>query len=256
MAAKPAVWPRQQPGRRLGSVLWVLSPLLSLGFLTPVAFAIAWLRRRTLAAFIPFVIYSAVLTWSYVTNRSGMPQNDLSLNAQLAVGWVLGTVHAFGVRRSVWYLGPPDSGGPAPGVAPEGERPERPAEEPENPVGPEPEATAADAGALPEAAPVETPLGRLVCDSEAYRANLLGLQAFADAAVVTAIIDAAEAAGGVLTAAEVGRIAGRPTDSVAAYTIQLQRVLNIDGAPVLSKRDGGVELDLELLRRRFLDTAT
>lgn len=108
----------------------------------------------------------------------------------------------------------------------------------------------------PAAAPLfeEATLGRRVCESETYRAHVKGVRRIPDPAAVTAIIDAAQAAGGVLASAQVGRIAEKPAASVAGYVSQLQRALNIDGTQVLSRQDDGasVRIDLELLRQQFL----
>ncbi|QSB05148.1 hypothetical protein [Natronoglycomyces albus] len=97
-------------------------------------------------------------------------------------------------------------------------------------------------------------LSEQVCDSQTYRDHVRGLRRVPDSAVVKAIIDGAQDAGGVLTVAEVGRIAGRPAGSVDGYVTQLQRALNIDGSQVLTRDDNGtsVRLNLELLRQQFL----
>ncbi|WP_199044195.1 hypothetical protein [Glycomyces salinus] len=120
-------------------------------------------------------------------------------------------------------------------------------EEPE----PEPSATA---DATAEEAPREAAsLGRQVCESNAYLARTLGLRRVPNPEDVAAIIDAAEGAGGVLSMSRVGALTGRTT-AVDGYVSQLQRVLNIDGTPVLSRQDDGasIRLDTGLLRQQFL----
>jgi hypothetical protein len=109
---------------------------------------------------------------------------------------------------------------------------------------------------LPGASPLfdEGTLGRRVCESATFIAQVKGIRRAPDPAEVAAVVDAVAEAGGVIAAAQIGRISGKAAASVDGYISQLQRALNIDGTQVLAKRDNGasVRLDLELLRQQFL----
>jgi hypothetical protein len=108
----------------------------------------------------------------------------------------------------------------------------------------------------PVAAPLfeEASLGRRICESATYTAQIQGVRRAPGSTEVAAIIDAAAAAGGVIAATQIGRIANKGTASINGYISQLQRALNIDGTQVLATQDDGasVRLDLELLRQQFL----
>ncbi|GAA2269152.1 BREX-2 system phosphatase PglZ [Glycomyces scopariae] len=111
-------------------------------------------------------------------------------------------------------------------------------------------------GTAPAAAPLfdEGTLGRRVCESTTFTAQIQGIRRAPDPAGVAVVLDAIAETGGVLAAAQVGRVAGKAAASVDGYISQLQRALNIDGTQVLIKQDNGssVKLDLELLRQQFL----
>lgn len=115
--------------------------------------------------------------------------------------------------------------------------------------------SAADA-ALPTAVAVlaKETLGQRVCATETYSSLVRGIPRAPSSQHVAAVIDAASAAGGRLSAAEVGRITGRPVFSIDGYISLLQRALNLDGTQVLSKQDDGtsIRLDIELLSQQFL----
>jgi hypothetical protein len=111
---------------------------------------------------------------------------------------------------------------------------------------------AADAEGLFEAPAPSASVGTRVVESEIYGAQRQFVRKPPDKAAVAALIDTMLAADGTLSAtavaARVGR-AGREPDAIVAT---LQRLLNVEGYPVLST-DGSrtVRLDEELLRLQF-----
>ncbi len=96
--------------------------------------------------------------------------------------------------------------------------------------------------------------GARVVATEVYASQRAFVRKAPDKAVVAGVIDALIAADGTLSltavaAAAAGR-AGRNPDGLAAT---LQRLLNVEGYPVLGLADGGrtLKLDQELLRQQF-----
>lgn len=102
MTTQPLTPPRPSAGRVFGSIVWALTPLLSLGILTPITFVIEWIRRRTVTAFLSFAFYTCLFIWSVSAN--GGPQEEIALTAYIIIGWLFATAHAFVVRPKVWYL--------------------------------------------------------------------------------------------------------------------------------------------------------
>jgi hypothetical protein len=100
----------------------------------------------------------------------------------------------------------------------------------------------------------DSTLGQRLSESETYRAQVTGARRPPNPNQVAAIIDAAQAAGGVLASAHVARLAQRPTTSIGGYITNLQRILNLDGTQVLSKQDNGasVRFNLGLMAEQFL----
>jgi len=73
-------------------------------------------------------------------------------------------------------------------------------------------------------------------------------------ASVAALIDALAAAGGRITIAEAAEATGEPSVRLrSGYLVTVQRMLNVDGYPVLQVTDEGrtVELNVPLLRQQF-----
>jgi hypothetical protein len=73
-------------------------------------------------------------------------------------------------------------------------------------------------------------------------------------ASVAALIDALITAGGRITIAEAAQATGEPPVRLrSGYLATVQRMLNIDGYPVLQVTDEGrtVELNVQLLRQQF-----
>ena len=131
---------------------------------------------------------------------------------------------------------------PAPAPAP------RPARRPRRP---EPAATEADGlFAAPQPVVAAMSLGQQVVASEVYKAQEVFVRRAPDKAAVAAAVDALAVEGrlsAVATAAEAGR-AGRDPGGVVAT---LQRLLNVEGYPVLTVADGTVELNVDLLKLQF-----
>ncbi len=93
-------------------------------------------------------------------------------------------------------------------------------------------------------------LGQQVVASEVYKAQQAFVRRAPDKATVAAVVDALAVEGrlsAVATAAQAGR-AGRDPDGVAAT---LQRLLNVEGYPVLTVAGGTVELNVDLLKLQF-----
>lgn len=96
-------WYKPGPGRIIGSIAWCVSPLLTLGFGTPITFVIAAVRRRSLEMITYAAVYLGLSVWMYM---AGGPDatNGLAFELWLFFSWVLANVHTFVIRRRVWYL--------------------------------------------------------------------------------------------------------------------------------------------------------
>ncbi|MDN5750818.1 MAG: hypothetical protein L0H64_20305 [Pseudonocardia sp.] len=104
--------------------------------------------------------------------------------------------------------------------------------------------------AAPEPVVTSLSLGQRVVASEVYRAQRAFVRRAPDPTAVAAVVDALAVEGrlsAIATAATAGR-AGRDPDGVVAT---LQRLLNVEGYPVLTSSGGTVELNPELLRLQF-----
>jgi hypothetical protein len=109
---------------------------------------------------------------------------------------------------------------------------------------------------LPEAAEAPAPvvgLGAQVVGSEGYLAQRAFVRRPPEPAVVAAVLDALAAADGTLSLVAVAAHAGRAARSPDFFATTLQRLLNVEGYPILSIVDGGrrVRLDVPLLREQF-----
>ncbi|MFB9688204.1 BREX-2 system phosphatase PglZ [Amycolatopsis plumensis] len=103
---------------------------------------------------------------------------------------------------------------------------------------------------------VESPavsLGGQVVATETYAAQRGFVPKAPDGQVVADVIDALVKADGVLTVGAVAAVAGRAARRPEFFATTLQRLLNVDGYPVLSLVDGGrrVKLELEVMRVQF-----
>lgn len=99
-------------------------------------------------------------------------------------------------------------------------------------------------------------LGSRVVDSAQYRTQKAFVRRSPDAKAVAAVIDALTEAGGRLSPEAVATAAsatGRPQRNAEIFVTVVQRLLNIEGYPVLSLVDSGrtVELNIELLCTQF-----
>jgi hypothetical protein len=100
------------------------------------------------------------------------------------------------------------------------------------------------------AAPRTPTLGAQVTASDVYKAQRTFVRRAPEPVAVAAVIDALAVEGrlsATATAAAAGR-AGRDPDGVVAT---LQRLLNVEGYPVLTAANGTVELNVDLLRLQF-----
>jgi hypothetical protein len=134
-------------------------------------------------------------------------------------------------------------------------QPEKPRPSSRTRKGPVPGAEALFAASdLAEASPAATSLGaRVVASPRMTPQRQLIRRAPADASVA-ALIDALVAAGGRITIAEAAEATGEPPVRLrSGYLATVQRMLNIDGYPVLQVTDEGrtVELNMQLLRQQF-----
>jgi hypothetical protein len=104
---------------------------------------------------------------------------------------------------------------------------------------------------FPVSETITTTLGRQVVDSAAYATQRAFVRR--PPAEVPAIIDALVAADGTRSLTAIAAIAGRAGRNPEFLVITLQRLLNVEGYPVLSLVDGGrtLRLDVELLREQF-----
>ncbi|ONI70892.1 alkaline phosphatase [Actinosynnema sp. ALI-1.44] len=96
-------------------------------------------------------------------------------------------------------------------------------------------------------------LGTQVVATDVYGAQRGFVRNPPERPIVAAIIDALLEADGVLTLAAVAAVAGRGARRPEYFAATLQRLLNVDGYPVLSLLDGGsrVKLDREVLLVQF-----
>ncbi|MEU2223351.1 BREX-2 system phosphatase PglZ [Streptomyces sp. NPDC018347] len=119
-------------------------------------------------------------------------------------------------------------------------------------------ATEARPSARTEAAPpVAQSLGTLVVSSEVYAAQKEYVRKAPEAKVVAAVIDALVSAGGTMSPAALATAisaTGRVRRNIEGFVTTVQRLLNVEGYPVLGFIDGGhaVKLDVPLLRGQFL----
>jgi hypothetical protein len=87
----------------------------------------------------------------------------------------------------------------------------------------------------------------------AYAAQRAYVRKPPDPQIVAAVIDALIAADGTLSLAAVAATAGRAGRNPEFFEAMLERLLNVEGYPVLSRVDGGrrVRLDVAMLRAQF-----
>jgi hypothetical protein len=119
-------------------------------------------------------------------------------------------------------------------------------------------ATEARPSARTEAAPpVAESLGTLVVGSEVYAAQKEYVRKAPEAKVVAAVVDALVSAGGTMSPAALATAisaTGRVRRNIEGFVATVQRLLNVEGYPVLGFIDGGhaVKLDVPLLSEQFL----
>ncbi|KUN36386.1 hypothetical protein AQJ30_22685 [Streptomyces longwoodensis] len=131
---------------------------------------------------------------------------------------------------------------------------------PARPTAPSETAPAAEAppSARTEAAPpVAGALGSTVVSSEVYAAQKEYVRKAPEAKVVAAVIDALVSAGGTMSPAALAAAisaTGRVRRNIEGFVATVQRLLNVEGYPVLGFIDGGhaVKLDVPLLSEQFL----
>jgi hypothetical protein len=115
-------------------------------------------------------------------------------------------------------------------------------------------ATLFGAEEITKAAAPKASLGAQVVASARMASQRQFVRRAPDDASIAALIDALGAAGGRLTLSEVAAATGEPPVRMSGYLAQVTRLLNVDGYPVLTLKDGGamVELNEQLLRQQFL----
>ncbi|NGN63865.1 BREX-2 system phosphatase PglZ [Streptomyces sp. A7024] len=128
---------------------------------------------------------------------------------------------------------------------------------PTAPSGSAPTADARPAGRTEPAPPVAESLGSTVVSSEVYAAQKEYIRKAPEAKVVAAVIDALASAGGTMSPAALAAAisaTGRVRRNIEGFVATVQRLLNVEGYPVLGFIDGGhaVKLDVPLLREQFL----
>ncbi|GAA3377583.1 BREX-2 system phosphatase PglZ [Streptomyces sannanensis] len=106
-------------------------------------------------------------------------------------------------------------------------------------------------------ATVPPSLGELVVASEVYEAQKAYVRKAPEAGVVAAVIDQLVAAGGTMSPAALAAAisaTGRVRRNIEGFVATVQRLLNVEGYPVLGFIDAGhtVKLDETLLRGQFL----
>ncbi|WP_338895627.1 BREX-2 system phosphatase PglZ [Streptomyces sp. TG1A-60] len=111
--------------------------------------------------------------------------------------------------------------------------------------------------ALPGAASAPATLGGSVVASEVYEAQKEYVRKAPEGKVVAAVIDALAAAGGTMSPAALAAAisaTGRVRRNIEGFVATVQRLLNVEGYPVLGFVDAGhaVKLDIALLRDQFL----
>ncbi|MHC0429484.1 BREX-2 system phosphatase PglZ [Streptomyces sp. O3] len=149
-------------------------------------------------------------------------------------------------------------------VASDAETADRPAA-PEQPTPTRPTAPSESAPAAEERPPARTDaapseaeaLGSAVVRSEVYAAQKEYVRKAPEAKVVAAVIDALVTAGGTMSPAALAAAisaTGRVRRNIDGFVATVQRLLNVEGYPVLGFIDGGhaVKLDVPLLREQFL----
>ncbi len=101
--------------------------------------------------------------------------------------------------------------------------------------------------------PATVSLGTQVVATEIYQGQCHFVPRAPDGKVVADVIDAVVSADGILSTAAVTTVAGRAARRPEFFVTTLQRLLNVDGYPVLSVVDGGqrLKLDVEVLRTQF-----
>jgi hypothetical protein len=112
---------------------------------------------------------------------------------------------------------------------------------------------------LEERPPASTPapaahsLGDRVVRGDTYASQRAFVRKPPEPAVIAAVLDALVAADGTLSLAAVAAAAGRTGRNPEFLATTLQRLLNVEGYPVLSIVDGGrrVRLDVPMLREQF-----
>ncbi len=120
-----------------------------------------------------------------------------------------------------------------------------------------PAAQPTPASAAPPSAPATPPtaatLGAQVVRTDVYAGQRAFVRKAPDRPVVAAVIDALAAADGTLSLTAVAATAGRAGRNPEGFAATLQRLLNVEGYPVLGLADGGrtLKLDHELLRLQF-----
>jgi len=89
-------------GRRIGSVVWALVPLVTFGWFTWAAFAVASLRTRRGSDIAAMVVYFLCFVATVVIANA--THSSVWMYIPLAVPWLVGAAHAIAVRERVFDL--------------------------------------------------------------------------------------------------------------------------------------------------------
>jgi hypothetical protein len=89
---------RPVEARNVLSYVWALSPMISVGFLTPFTFAIAWVRCRTLSTFASFIGYTGLFFLQIVAQDV---LEGFGAVLHILISLMLATVHALLIRQKV-----------------------------------------------------------------------------------------------------------------------------------------------------------
>ncbi|GLZ12664.1 hypothetical protein Acsp04_28990 [Actinomadura sp. NBRC 104425] len=93
--------------RRGLSIAWALSPVLTLGIVSPFIFAFAAARLRSRLLWLATGIYFVAWTVMFIT--AGLPDSgpgDAAFSIALMIVWMGATVHAFAIRDRVFFQAP------------------------------------------------------------------------------------------------------------------------------------------------------
>lgn len=99
----PVTRPRRRVARTIVSLVWAVTPLLSLGLLTPAVFLYAAARLRSVLLGGAVVLYAGSWVTLFITSGQDTPDARTAFGVAFLVGAIGGTAHALVARRSVFF---------------------------------------------------------------------------------------------------------------------------------------------------------